>query len=158
MRLTTDHPSQTRNLPDAVGMAAALEIAVEEFFDDGLGQFDVDEPGGDAYDIRIVVLPCKYSELFLPAYGRAYALVFVGGDCNAVGTAADQYATVELALFNGFRYGMCKIGIVNRVGGSGAEILYGITLAPEEFQQGTLVVEPRMVPADSDCFFRCHGV
>src|SRR5476651_554359 len=61
-----------------VGMPSAFKIGSQKHFDYLFSLIKRNKPCRDAYDVSIVMLPRQRCQFGVPAYSRAYALVFVG--------------------------------------------------------------------------------
>lgn len=108
---------------DAAFVASAFEIGCEEDFDEFECQFFGDEARRKCQDVGVVVLACKCGQFFVPAECGAYALVFVDGHVDAVAAAADGYAVVACAVFDGVGQWVSEVGIVATFGAVCAEIV-----------------------------------
>ena len=112
-------------------MSAAFEWGVEEGGYAFKGFLLADETAGHHEDVGVVVLAGEFGYLGLPAEGAAYAFVVVHGHIDAVTGAADGYAALVFACFDGGGEGVTEFGVVTAVGAVGSVVFVAVAFGGE---------------------------
>src|SRR5690554_524575 len=105
----------TRYFVDTIAMASSFKFGIEEGFYDFFGFLGCHKACRDANYIGIVMLACQGGYFAGPAKRSTDALMFVRRDGYTVGASAYQYTSAFYLAFHGFRNGMCKVRIVDRL-------------------------------------------
>lgn len=114
-----------RNVLDALLMATASKLCVEELVKALAAGFFGDEATREYDDIGVVVLAYEMGYFGLPYKACTDLLVLVEGHGDAFARAAHGYAWIDLAVFDAFGEGMAVGGVVAGVFGVCAVIFIG---------------------------------
>src|SRR6185312_5477037 len=97
-------------------MPAAFKWGRQENIYAGLGFLFAHKAGRQGHYIGVVMLAGQGSYFGIPAKGRAYTMVAVGGHIHAITASANEYSKVNFLIFNGLSYRVCKIRVIGTVG------------------------------------------
>src|SRR5205085_9966141 len=147
---------QFRQLLDALRMATAVELRLHEDADHARRLVRWDETRADAEHVGIVVLAREPRRLFVPTERRADAVHFVRGNRDADAAAADDDATIHLAVCYGLADSRAEVWIVNTLQAVRALILDLKTEMLDLALRLLFRLKARVVAADGDSF-RFHN-
>lgn len=142
-----------RNLFYAALMATAFEGNREELVHDGTGRVVVDETTGHHEHIGIVVLTNQLANLGIPAYTGANALVLVKRHGDALTTAADGNAGINLTALDTLGQGMSVVGIVHGGIAPCSIVLNGVSFLFEILQHELLQGKTSVIAGYSNTFY-----
>lgn len=142
-----------RNLFYAALMATAFEGNREELVHDGTGRVVVDETTGHHEHVGIVVLTNQLSDLGIPAYTGANALVLVKRHGDALTTAADGNARINFTALDTLGQGMSVVGIVNGGIAPCSIVLNGVSFLFEILQNELLQGKTSVIAGYSNTFY-----
>ena len=144
-------------LADAALVATALEWGLEPGIDDldGLGLVDVRR--AEAEDIGVVVAAGDAGGVLAVDEGGADVLVAVGGDAHADACFTNEDAEIVMARDDVAADGFREIGVIDRIGGGGAEVGDDAAFCQEVGVDFFLQFEAAVVGSDGDaeCFCGC---
>lgn len=112
-------------------MPTALKGCVEEHLDHLNGLLVGNKTSRHGKYVGIVVPTCKTGHIGYPAQSRAYALMLVERDVDALTAATHRDAGIALARLDCYCTRVGKVGIVTTLFVIGAEVLIGYAVAVE---------------------------
>ena len=134
-------------------VAATLERGLEELVHDGGGCLVVDETTWHDQYVGIVVLAAEMSYLWNPSQAGTHTLMLVERDADALATAANGNAGINLAALDALAKRMAEVGIVAAEVTVCAVVLVGISMLFQILKHKLLQCEACMVAGYSYCLY-----
>lgn len=141
-----------RDVFNALLMATACKLGVEELVETLATHIFADEATGEDDDVGIVVLTDEVGNLGLPNKSGTDVLVLVEGHGDAFAGAAHGDAGIDFAFLDAFSQCMTVCSIVAGLFGVGAVVLVLVAFLFEVFLDELLQWECRMVRSNSYSF------
>ena len=142
-----------RYLLNTTLVATTLECCLEELVHNGGGCLVVDETTWHNQYVCIVVLTAEMSYLWYPSQTGTNTLVLVERDADALATATNGNAGINLTTLYAFTKCMTKVGIVAAKVTVCAVVLVGISMLFKVLKHKLLQCEASMVAGYSYCLY-----
>ena len=142
-RLLLDHG-------DALFVSAAVEGGVDKNFREFDGFFAVDDASAEAENVCVVVAAGHFRAELVRQDGSADAFLLVGGDGHADARSATEDAEGAVTALNRGADFFCIDGVIDGLGGVGAEVNVVDAFVFEVFDDGVLDFQAAVITAESE--------
>jgi acetyl-CoA C-acetyltransferase len=134
-------------------VAPTVEGGRQEEVDDLVGQAHTDDASADGEHVGVVVCSGHASGVEVVAQRSAHATHLVGGELLALAAPAEHDARIGSTVAYGTTHCGAEDGIVDALGGIGAEVGDLVALSTKPIDEIRLELEPGVVGPDGDT---CH--
>jgi len=149
-RLQAGVPASLIELLNSREVAAAFEGGGEEYVHDLESGGEIHHAFAQREDVGVIVEAGEAGRFQIPAEAAADAANAVGGDGFAIAGAAEDDAALEPARSHGFGDGADEAGVIDGLGGVGAEVFHFMSGGKEVLEDGLLIEKACVIGTDGD--------